>query len=71
MDRRLTNCDLRARLGGYRSQSIPLTGRRPMDNPDVGVILLHKDSGEAGTTVAASSLAAPKTPARLSTKRRT
>ena len=45
-DRRLTNCDLRARLGGYRSQSISLTGRRPMDNPDVGVILLHKDSGE-------------------------
>ncbi|MGA2147349.1 MAG: tetratricopeptide repeat protein [Bryobacteraceae bacterium] len=59
-DRRLTNCDLRARLGGYRSQSISLTGRRPMDNPDVGVILLHKDSGEGATTVAASSLAAPK-----------
>jgi tetratricopeptide (TPR) repeat protein len=59
-DRRLMNCDLRARLAGYRSQSIPLTDRRPMDNPDVGVILLHKDSGEGGTTVAASSLAAPK-----------
>ena len=59
-ERRLMNCDLRARLSGYRSQSIPLSDRRPMDNPDVGVILLHKDSGEAGTTVAASSLAAPK-----------
>jgi len=59
-DRRLTNCDLRARLGGYPSQSISLTGRRPMDNPDVGVILLHKDSGEGATTVAAISLAAPK-----------
>jgi Tfp pilus assembly protein PilF len=59
-DRRLLNCELRARLGGYRSQSITLTDRRPMDNPDVGVILLHRDSGEAGTTVAASSLAAPK-----------
>ncbi|MGP8243629.1 MAG: tetratricopeptide repeat protein [Bryobacteraceae bacterium] len=59
-DRRLLNCELRARLGGYRSQSIPLTDRRPMDNPDVGVILLHRDSGDGGTTVAASSLAAPK-----------
>jgi Tfp pilus assembly protein PilF len=59
-DRRLLNCDLRARLAGYRSQSIPLTERRPMDNPDLGVILLHRDGGEAGTTVAASSLAAPK-----------
>jgi hypothetical protein len=47
------NCDIRARLGGYRSQSISLVGRRPMDNPDIGVILLHKDSGEGGTTVSA------------------
>jgi len=59
-DRRLLNCDLRARLAGCRSQSIPLTNRQPMDNPDLGVILLHREGGEAGTTVAASSLAAPK-----------
>jgi Tfp pilus assembly protein PilF len=59
-DRRLLNCELRARLGGFRSQSIPLTDRRPMDNPDLGTILLHRDGGEAGTTVAASSLSAPK-----------
>jgi TolA-binding protein len=59
-DRRLLNCELRARLGGYRSQSISLTDRRPMDNPDVGVILLHRESADGATTVAASSLAAPK-----------
>lgn len=59
-DRRLVNCDLRARLAGYRSQIIPLTERRPMDNPDVGTILLHREGAETGSTVSASSLAAPK-----------
>jgi superkiller protein 3 len=46
---------------GYRSQQIPLTGRRPLDDPNVGVILLHRMiPGEEGQTVSAVSLAAPK-----------
>src|SRR5207244_1652346 len=60
-ENRFANCELRGRLAGYRSQTINLASRRPLDNPDVGVILLHRMSGnEGGSTVSASSLAAPK-----------
>ncbi len=60
-DTRLMNCDLRAKLGGYRSQIVSLVDRRPMDNPDVGVILLHRLIGpEGGGTVSANLLAVPK-----------
>jgi tetratricopeptide (TPR) repeat protein len=58
---RFANCDLRARLGGYRSQSISLADRGPMDNPDVGVILLHRiRESEEATTVTATTIKAPK-----------
>jgi tetratricopeptide (TPR) repeat protein len=60
-DTRLMNCELRAKLAGYRSQSISLVDRRPMDNPDVGVILLHRLIGpEGGGTVSANLLSVPK-----------
>ena len=54
-------CDLQAKLAGYRSQTVPLAGRRAMDNPDVGTILLHRNGpAEEGKTISAVSLAAPK-----------
>jgi tetratricopeptide (TPR) repeat protein len=60
-DMRLANCDLRAKLAGYRSQSVSLVDRRPMDNPDIGVLLLHRLVGpEGGGTVTASMLSVPK-----------
>jgi tetratricopeptide (TPR) repeat protein len=59
-DNRYFDCDLRARLAGYRSQSVTLANRRPMDPPDVGVILLHRLGASEGTTVSAVALAAPK-----------
>jgi Tfp pilus assembly protein PilF len=60
LDRRFSNCDIRARLAGYRSQSISLATHRAMDNPDIGVILLHREGKESGTTVSMVSLGAPK-----------
>jgi tetratricopeptide (TPR) repeat protein len=58
-------CDLQAKLGGYRSQTVSLAGRRPMDDPNVGTILLHRNGpGEEGKTVSAVSLAAPKEAAK-------
>ena len=58
---RYQNCELRAKLPGYRSQTISLSNRRPLDDPNVGVILLHKEgAGETGTTISASTLLAPK-----------
>lgn len=61
IDRRLLNCELQARLAGFRSQSVMLVDRRAFDNPDIGTILLHRNSkAEEGNTVSAKSLAAPK-----------
>ncbi len=59
-DRLLSSCELRARLGGYRSQSIILAGRRVMDNPDVGTILLHREAPGEGSVVSITTLQAPK-----------
>ena len=60
-ERRYMGCDLQAKLSGYRSQSVSLSGRRPMDDPNVGTILLHRlGAQEEGRTVSAVSLAAPK-----------
>lgn len=59
-ENRYFDCELRARLAGYRSQSVSLANRRPMDPPDVGVILLHRLGASEGTTVSAAALGAPK-----------
>ena len=60
-ERKYMGCDLQAKLGGYRSQTVPLAGRRPMDDPNVGTILLHRNApAEEGQTISAVSLAAPK-----------
>ncbi|HKE25797.1 MAG TPA: tetratricopeptide repeat protein [Bryobacteraceae bacterium] len=62
MQRKLDNCELQARLAGFRSQSVMLVGRQPLDDPNVGTILLHRmnKGEEANSTVSATSLAAPK-----------
>jgi len=59
-DMRYMNCDLRAKLAGYRSQTVSLANRRAMDNPDIGTILLHRLAPSVGTTVSANDLEVPK-----------
>ena len=60
-ERKYMGCDLQAKLAGYRSQTVPLAGRRPMDDPNVGTILMHRTGpAEEGKTISAVSLAAPK-----------
>jgi tetratricopeptide (TPR) repeat protein len=56
----LMNCELRASYPGYRSDSISLAQRRPMDNPNVGTIVLHRLSNVQGTTISATTAMAPK-----------
>src|ERR1039457_3040849 len=41
-ERKYMGCDLQAKLAGYHSQTVPLSGRPPMDDPNVGTILLHR-----------------------------
>ena len=55
----LTGCDLRASLPGYTSDMLSLGIRRPMDNPDVGLIVLHRIAGVVGNVVSVTTLAAP------------
>jgi len=56
----MLNCQLQARLPGYRSDTIDLSNRRPLDNPNVGTIFLHRLGPVEGRVISASSLAAPK-----------
>jgi len=59
-ERDLMGCELRASLPGYRSNIVSLAGRRVMDNPDVGTIVLRRLGNVEGTTISMTSLQAPK-----------
>ena len=65
-DKRLLDCELRAVLAGYHSQSVPIKPLHLMENPDIGVILIRPDGphGES-TVVTAQSLAVPKEARKL------
>lgn len=60
-DNRYANCDLRARLSGYTSQSVSLANRGPMDDPNVGIIWIHRiGESEKAVLVTATTLRAPR-----------
>ncbi len=56
----LANCELRANLPGFRSDSVNLAARNTFDNPDVGTIILHRMANVEGVTISAVSMMAPK-----------
>ena len=56
----LIGCELRANQPGFQSETISLSIRRPLDNPDVGVIILHRGGSIPGTSTSVASMAAPK-----------
>jgi tetratricopeptide (TPR) repeat protein len=59
-DMQLANCDLRAVLAGFRSDTVTLGGRRLLDDPNVGTIMLHRLANVEGSAVSMTSLQAPK-----------
>ncbi len=59
-ERELMGCELRANLAGYRSEVVNLAGRRIMDNPDVGTIILKRMGNVEGRTISATTAMAPK-----------
>jgi tetratricopeptide (TPR) repeat protein len=59
-ERDLMGCEIRASLPGYRSDAVSLAGRRYLDRPDIGTIVLHRYVNVPGTTISVISLAAPK-----------
>ena len=48
----------RAQAPGFRSDVVNLVSRNPMDNPDIGLIVLHRMGNVEGTSVSATSLLA-------------
>jgi tetratricopeptide (TPR) repeat protein len=56
----LSGCEIRAVLAGFRSDVVNLSGRRLLDSPDVGTIVLHRRTNVEGTTISATTLMAPK-----------
>lgn len=64
-EKELMHCDLRASLGGYRSSTISLAGRRTLENPDVGTIVLVKGERQDGTLVSVTSMRIPRPVRRL------
>jgi Tfp pilus assembly protein PilF len=56
----LWGCELRASYPGYRSDVIALAGRRTMDDPNVGTIILHRLGNVQGTTISMTTAEAPK-----------
>ena len=69
--RNLANCEIRARLGGYRSQSVNLVNRRALDDPNIGTILLHRAGASEGTRSAPFRFRRRKTLAKPSRRART
>jgi tetratricopeptide (TPR) repeat protein len=59
-ERDLAGCEIRANLPGFRSDVVPLVGRRSLDNPDIGTIILHRIAKVEGFTFSATSALAPK-----------
>ena len=59
-ERDLIGCELRANLPGFRSDIVSLAGRRQLDNPDVGTIVLHRMAKVDGFTFSATTAYAPK-----------
>lgn len=56
----MMGCELRANAAGFRSETVNLMNRRAMDNPDVGMIVLHRIANVEGTSISATSFNAPK-----------
>lgn len=59
-ERDLMGCEVRAALPGFRSEAIPLAGRRLLDNPDLGTILMQRLGKVEGYTTSMTTANAPK-----------
>ena len=56
----LDGCEMRAVLAGFTSSSVPLRMENDFDQLDVGTIMLTRMGNVEGSTISATSMAAPK-----------
>jgi tetratricopeptide (TPR) repeat protein len=59
-DSQLVNCEIRAVLPGFRSETVQLNAHKYMDNPDIGTIVLRRLGTVEGLTLSATNALAPK-----------
>ena len=59
-ERDVNGCEIRANLAGFQSDSIVLSFRRPLDDPDIGTIRLHRLANVEGYTFSITTAQAPK-----------
>lgn len=53
-------CELKASYPSYRSDVVQLGNRRTLDDPNVGIIILHRLANVQGTTISVTTAEAPK-----------
>jgi len=58
--RDLMGCDLLATLPGFRTDVLHLSARRSLDDPNVGIMVMHRLANVEGTTISATTAMAPK-----------
>jgi tetratricopeptide (TPR) repeat protein len=56
----MRGCQLEANAAGFHSDRVDLSEHRALDNPDIGVIVLHRISRAPEISVSATALSAPK-----------
>ncbi|QOY86103.1 tetratricopeptide repeat protein [Paludibaculum fermentans] len=59
-EREMMGCEFKADLPGFRSDVIQLSGRRLLDNPEVGTLVLHRMANVEGFVFSATTGLAPK-----------
>ena len=59
-ERSLIGCEIRASLAGFQSDSIMLGFRQALDDPDIGIIRLHRLPNVEGDTLSISTAPAPR-----------
>ena len=57
---RMLNCELRASLAGFTSDTVKLFNRGIADNPDIGILVLNRIAGVEGSSISVTSMMAPK-----------
>jgi len=57
---KMTNCELRANIAGFTSDKVSLFNRKETDNPDIGIIVVHRIAGVEGSSVSVTSMMAPR-----------
>jgi tetratricopeptide (TPR) repeat protein len=57
---RMMNCEVRASIAGYSSNTVGLFNHATSENPDIGTIMLQRVAGVEGSSISVTSMAAPK-----------